>query len=174
MVNAPNIEYLDFYDFVSDYIFVGGLPSVAKARVNIHKSFEDWDWRKQGNYGNRASRLLKSISNVWRLMLTGYTLQCLSYSDPNWATYCNLVYLELGFDPLNGPVLLPDLLRSSPKLEALVFPEGLTVIGEREYDVNRDIFFDYCWSPPEQVPECLLLSLKKIEIHIFVAMKMKS
>ncbi|KAI8552767.1 hypothetical protein RHMOL_Rhmol06G0293100 [Rhododendron molle] len=75
MVNAPNLDYLDFYDFVSDYIFVGGLPSVAEARVNVHKSFQDWDWRKQGNYGNQASRLLKSISNVWRLSLTGYTLR---------------------------------------------------------------------------------------------------
>ncbi|KAI8552768.1 hypothetical protein RHMOL_Rhmol06G0293200 [Rhododendron molle] len=51
-------------------------------------------------------------------------MQCLSYSDPNWATYCNLVYLELGFDLSNGPVLLPDLLQNSPKLEALVFPES--------------------------------------------------
>ncbi|KAF7141615.1 hypothetical protein RHSIM_Rhsim06G0213500 [Rhododendron simsii] len=167
MVNAPNLEYLGFCDFASDYIYVGGLPSVAEARVNVHKFFEDWDWRKQGNYANCASRLLRSISNVWRLALTGYALRCLSYSGPNLATCCNVVYLELCIDPSNGPVLLPDLLQSSPKLEVLVFPEGLTVIGECEYDVNGDILFDYCWSPPERVPECLLLSLMKFKIHKF-------
>ncbi|XP_058220006.1 F-box/LRR-repeat protein At4g14096-like isoform X2 [Rhododendron vialii] len=168
MVNAPNLEYLDFFDTVSAYISVGGLPSVVEAHVNVHKSFRgDWIWRRRAKYGNRTSELLRSISNVWRLSLTGYTLRCLSYGGPNLATYRNLVYLELGFDPSNGPLLLLNLLQSSPKLEVLVFPEGLTVIREQECDVNRDIFFDYRWNPPERVPECLLLSLEKIEIHKF-------
>ncbi|KAH7861691.1 hypothetical protein Vadar_029364 [Vaccinium darrowii] len=167
LVDAPNLEYLDFCDTVSDYIFVGGLPSVVEARVNIHKSFKPWNRRKQTKYGNCISELLRSISNAGRLSLTGNTLQCLSYCGPNLAMYRNLVHLELGFDPSNGPLLLSDLLQSSPKLEVLVFPEGLTVPEDREYDIDRDLFFEYCWSPPEQVPECLLLSLKTIEIHKF-------
>lgn len=52
-------------------------------------------------------------------------------------------------------------------LQLLFLHQGLTVIEEREDDVNRDVFFYYKWSPPERVPECLLLSLKKIKIHKF-------
>ncbi|KAH7859513.1 hypothetical protein Vadar_002040 [Vaccinium darrowii] len=167
MVNAPNLEYLDFCDTVSDYISVGGLPSVVEARVDIHKSFKAWNQGEQTKYGDRASGLLRSISNVGHLSLTGNTLRCLSYCAPNLATYRNLVHLELGFDPFNGPLLLLDLLQSSPKLEILVFPEGLTVPDDREYDINRRLGFEYHWSPPERVPECLLLSLKTIEIHRF-------
>ncbi|KAI8552769.1 hypothetical protein RHMOL_Rhmol06G0293300 [Rhododendron molle] len=124
MVNAPNLEYLDFFDTVSAYISVGGLPSVMEAHVNVHKSFRgDWIWRRQAKYGNRTSELLRSISNVRHLSLTGYTLRCLSYGGSNLAMFRNLVYLELGFDPSNGPLLLLNLLQSSPKLEVLVFPE---------------------------------------------------
>ncbi|KAH7860048.1 hypothetical protein Vadar_008524 [Vaccinium darrowii] len=166
-LDAPNLEYLDFCDSVSDYICVGGMPSVVEDRVDINKSFEEGDWREHADYGNLASGLLRSISNVRRLSITGYTLRCLSCCNPNLPTFRNLIYLELGFDPFNGPVLLLDFLQSSPKLEVLVFPKGLMVLGERMYVVSRDIFFEYHWSPPERVPECLLLSLETIEIHRF-------
>lgn len=67
MVNAPNIEYLEISEFGSDRILISGLPSLVVAHVSIFMLFEFWEKREK-EYGNDAYGLLKSLSNVKRLL----------------------------------------------------------------------------------------------------------
>lgn len=141
------------------------LSSLAKARVSIFKYVFLPEREKE--YGNCVYGLLRSLSNVKHLWLTGYTLQTLNYANhANLPTFSNLVHLELGLDELNGLVLLPNLLESSPKLEDLVLREGITLPGGRTHNYKvRD--YKYHWIPPEQIPECLICCLKTIAFHKF-------
>ncbi|KAK3024291.1 hypothetical protein RJ639_043153 [Escallonia herrerae] len=77
------------------------------------------EWEVEGDYGNSAYGLLRSIANAKRLSLSGLTLQ------------------------------------------------GITNPLEQESNVDKDMFFKYHWMPPTDVSECVLLSLKKVEIHYF-------
>ncbi|KAH7860079.1 hypothetical protein Vadar_008915 [Vaccinium darrowii] len=110
---------------------------------------------------------LSSLAKARRLWLTGYTLQTLNYANPaNLPTFCNVIHLELGLDELDGLVLLPNLLESSPKLEVLVLREGITLPGGRTHNYKiRD--YKYHWIPPQQIPECLICCLKTIVFHKF-------
>ncbi|XP_058219997.1 putative FBD-associated F-box protein At3g50710 [Rhododendron vialii] len=166
MVNAPNIEYLEISDFGSDRILIGGLPCLVEAHVSIFMLFGYWKKREK-EYGNDAYGLLRSLSNVKRLSLTASTLKSLRYADhAHLPTFCNLVHLELGLDKENGLLPLPYLLESSPKLEVLVFREGITLPGGLTYNCRvRD--YKYHWIPPQEIPNCLICCLKAIVVHQF-------
>ncbi|KAK3024286.1 hypothetical protein RJ639_043148 [Escallonia herrerae] len=168
VVNASNLEYLKLRDHMSHNILVNELPSLVEADVDICKLYRNREWEVEGDYGNSAYGLLRSIANAKRLSLSGLTLRSLiNASESNLPTFSNLISLELGFDKLNGVPLLPDLLKCSPKLEILALPEGITSPLEQENYIDEDMFFEYHWMPPTDVPECVLLSLKKVEIHYF-------
>ncbi|KAK2984819.1 hypothetical protein RJ640_004644 [Escallonia rubra] len=168
VVNASNLEYLKLRDHMSHNILVNELPSLVEADVDICKLYRNREWEVEGDYGNSAYGLLRSIANAKRLSLSGLTLRSLiNASESNLPTFSNLISLELGFDKLNGVTLLPDLLKRSPKLETLALPEGITNPLEQEYNIDEDMFFEYHWMPPKDVPECVLLSLKKVVIHYF-------
>lgn len=163
-VDAPNLEYLKLVDHMSDDISITRMPYLYQAHICVEKYYYMDDGVKP-YYESDAYGILRAISNVKRLCLTGYTLRTLLHSEnTGFPIFHNLVNLELGFDSWNGPKMLPTLLRASPKLETLSLPEGITCPGEIDYNVNEDIFFDYQWVPPKEVPECFLSSLKTVEI----------
>ncbi|KAK3021274.1 LOW QUALITY PROTEIN: hypothetical protein RJ639_047265 [Escallonia herrerae] len=166
VVNASNLENLKLRDHMSHNILVHELPSLVEADVDICKLYRNREWEVEGDYGNSAYGLLRSIADAKRLSLSGLTLLSLiNASESNLPTFSNLISLELGFDKLNGVPLLPDLLIRSPKLEVLALPKGITNPLEQENNIDEDMFFEYHWMPPTDVPECVLLSLKKVEIH---------
>lgn len=163
-VDAPKLEYLKLVDHMSDDISITKMPCLSQAHICVEKCYY-MDEGVKPYYENDAFGILRAISNVKCLCLTGDTLRTLLNSENTGVPiFRNLVNLELGFDSWNGPEMLPTLLRASPKLETLSLPEGITCPGERDDNVNEDIFFEYQWEPPKEVPECLLSSLKTLEI----------
>ncbi|KAK2999646.1 hypothetical protein RJ639_023182 [Escallonia herrerae] len=78
----------------------------------------------------------------------------------NFPTFPNLVHLTLGVPKRRGWKLLPSLLENTPNLEVLVFEEGLLPLN---WGGNGHFEFD--WSEPERVPDCLIWMLKTIKIN---------
>nr|XP_027063523.1 putative F-box/FBD/LRR-repeat protein At5g44950 [Coffea arabica] len=62
-------------------------------------------------------------------------------------------------------MLLPELLEISPKLESLSLPQGITSPGLMGFNPQENQGISYSWKPPQNVPECLLFSLKNVEIR---------
>uniref|UniRef100_A0A2N9I8T0 F-box domain-containing protein n=1 Tax=Fagus sylvatica TaxID=28930 RepID=A0A2N9I8T0_FAGSY len=117
VIKAPNLEYLEIDDHMYEDYSVNSSPSLIEACVQ----------------GVCVFGLLKGISHVKRLALSGNAMQSLAplYDLP---TFHNLTDLKLGMDDNVGWKLLPNLLQSSPNLKVLVF-----------MDVSMDFFFSPCW-----------------------------
>ncbi|XP_059631951.1 F-box/LRR-repeat protein At4g14103-like [Cornus florida] len=154
VVDAPVLEHLDIKDYSSESILMKNLCSLVKANVDVASITVG---------GNKFSDLLWGFSNVKFLSLSGATMEALNFAyDYTLPTFHNLTRLELTVDGWKGWNLLPKLLASSPILEVLVFVEGLIHLFNFQLGIFR-----FNWSPPEHVPNCLLLHLKAIEIKNF-------
>ncbi|KAJ9672817.1 hypothetical protein PVL29_026165 [Vitis rotundifolia] len=112
VVDAPNLEYFTITDYVSKEHLVNNISSLIKAFIDIgpdSEEFEESSHNGHMSYRGRISELLRRISNVKYLSLTGGTLD--GYTNE-------------------------------------LIPEG--------------------WMIPHQVPFCLVLHLKEIEIRNIV------
>ncbi|CAI9088471.1 OLC1v1022805C1 [Oldenlandia corymbosa var. corymbosa] len=156
-VDAPKAEYLRLVDYMSDCITVQCMPNVIEAEITVIKLNEGGrrTFEEIIEDGNSLCRLFHSIPNVKYLTIGNFTMESLSYAeDLRLPMYHNLVRLEVEFDGENGAMLLPILLETSPLLETLIVPRGITnPLQER-----------YLWKPPTDVPHCLLFTLKVVEI----------
>ncbi|THF94070.1 hypothetical protein TEA_018404 [Camellia sinensis var. sinensis] len=105
--------------------------------------------------GLRMHKLLNGIPNV-KFLDAYFTCQT-DVNDYMLPTFHNLTQLKFGvdFDTSWNLKLLADFLRCLPYLEVLI--------------LTRSTFSDTakCWNPPQEVPSCLLLCLKKIQIKEF-------
>ena len=72
VVDAPNLEYLSITDFVSEDYLMSNLSSLVKAYVNVGPTIRGID--DQILYRGRIYELLRGISNVKHLSLSGETL----------------------------------------------------------------------------------------------------
>ncbi|KAL8154981.1 hypothetical protein AgCh_000373 [Apium graveolens] len=116
---------------------------------------------------DRLFRFLGMISHVRRLTLTSDIIVAIKRAAVcKVPTFHNLTDLQLLFDGVAAPAagwsLLPKILASSPILVNLVFPHGLA----RDFYAERRLSL-LAFIPPKTVPECLISSLKSIEIRDF-------
>ncbi|KAI8008479.1 F-box/FBD/LRR-repeat protein [Camellia lanceoleosa] len=153
MIDAPQLEDLYLADYVSEVFLLRNLPSLSKVSFFVgstrlrRRSFTD--------DGLRMHKLLNGIPNV-KFLDANFTCQT-DVNDYMLPTFHNLTQLKFGadFDTSWNLKLLADFLRCSPYLEVLI------LTGSRFSDTAK------CWNPPQEVPSCLLLCLKKIQIKEF-------
>nr|XP_027073979.1 putative F-box/FBD/LRR-repeat protein At5g22670 isoform X2 [Coffea arabica] len=163
IITAPNLEYLNLIDYMSDSIQVSSMTRVTESRLSVYKILTcvQRTAEQTSNYESNVREIFRSIPNVKHLTIGEFTMNSLGESlDSRLPVFQNLVHLEISFYVANGAILLPSLLKISPKLESLILPQGITspnVIGWFNPEENQV-------KPPQDVPECLLFSLKNVEI----------
>ncbi|KAL3503457.1 hypothetical protein ACH5RR_037906 [Cinchona calisaya] len=167
-VDAPNLEYLSLLDYMSYSIQVNHMDYVTKSYLSVNKILEMDHWTDEqiSNYGSNVCGIFRSIHNVKCLTIGDFTMESLAEAlDRRLPTFHNLVHLEIILDGVNGAMLLPNLLKISPKLKSLILPQGITRPGLQGFNPEENQTISYRWKPPENVLECLLLSLKNVEIR---------
>lgn len=161
VVDTPSLEYLKLCDHVSEAFVFTNLPCLVEADIDVQ--MPDISSVFYSIFVKRVIELLSQISSVKSLSLSSRTLDVLGFFHGDDITaFDNLVHLKLGIDRTQDWYWLPNLLVSSPKLEVLHFEEGLVDVK------NPDDYDRQFRSMPSEVPECLLLRLKAIEICKFV------
>ncbi|XP_047320920.1 F-box/LRR-repeat protein At4g14103-like [Impatiens glandulifera] len=168
VVDVPSLEYLDLKDYTSENFTMLNLGSIVDANIDVSQKIDRFV--SFSEYGNRIFALLWAIATVRSLSLSRDTMAvsfrlnlALSYAYKNiFPTFANLTRLDLCVDGWSGWSVLPGLLASSPILETLIFSEGLV----QNFHFHLGVF-RFNWSPPENVPSCLLFHLKEIEIKDF-------
>ncbi|GFZ04900.1 F-box/RNI-like/FBD-like domains-containing protein [Actinidia rufa] len=148
VVNAPKLEHLHLNDNVAEDISLENLSSLLKAYVVVGSSFSIPV--RSTDSGGRTSKLLSGIANAKFLDL--FT----DVKDYLLPTFHNLTHLRLGSCDGYNLDMLKDFLVHSPNLEVLVLEGNRVVLGSTKH-----------WTPPPQVPCCLSLHLKEIEILKF-------
>ncbi|KAH7860636.1 hypothetical protein Vadar_015917 [Vaccinium darrowii] len=138
---------LSFMNFVKMEFSLVNLSSLLKAKLRTWLSHS---WHPTTNYGPSASKLLRGIANVEFLDIL---IEVEGHVLP---TFPNLTHLRLGLDCIScwNRDLLGGFLRCSPYLEVLILEGESPGSGE-------------LWGPPPQVPSCLTLHLKEVEILQF-------
>ncbi|KAI4333444.1 hypothetical protein L6164_018257 [Bauhinia variegata] len=111
----------------------------------------------QSQIGIKACVLLKEFSGVQSLKLGHKMVQVLAHANDYVSTlplFTNLVSLELALhDSLPSQEILLNSLRKTPILQALIFLSGLA-------NFEKDILSS------EEVPHCVVFSLKVVELKI--------
>ncbi|CAL5341768.1 unnamed protein product [Camellia sinensis] len=150
VVDAPQLEYLYLADCVD--ILLRNLPSLSKASFFVRHVC-----LRRGSFidGLRMYKLLSGITNV--KVLEAHLAFQTDVNDYMLPTFHNLTQLNFGadFDTSWNLKLLADLLRCSPNLEVLILTGSIFSTSAA------------CWNPPQEVPSCLLLHLKKINVKAF-------
>ncbi|KAL4354367.1 hypothetical protein GQ457_06G020620 [Hibiscus cannabinus] len=142
--------------YLSDFKYIGHVVAGFSLKnqeslvsADIQFLFEDKDLQADARH---ATSIFRQIYNVRSLVMSPYSLELLSSSEPLPA-FPTLVELEIPYNKVeqlnsmdNG---LEALLPHCPELENLAFPQ----------DVLKSL--------PEEVPSCLLFKVKVIEISNF-------
>lgn len=159
-IDTPALQTLKIGEFISEDISIKEqLLFLTTASIDVALRLERS--MQSRAYGDIVFGLLNKIYHVKYLTLSENTLGVLNHaSDYCFPTFHNLTVLELLFDTSSCWTLLPYILARSPKLQSLVFPNGL--VGMSSYGSS------FLWSPSELVPERLFSHLKTIEIREFL------
>ncbi|GFZ15489.1 hypothetical protein Acr_24g0016790 [Actinidia rufa] len=149
---------------IAKKIIFTNLPHLVEADIDVQRPrMSDVD---SSTFAKRVHNLLPRISNVKFLLLSTHTLQVLGYYHGyNIPKFHNLVHLKLGVDRHHAWRLLPNLLVNSPNLEVLLFEEGLVHVE------NLDDYYPEFSSMLLEVPACVVVHLKAIEIYKLVGTK---
>ncbi|CAI9088470.1 OLC1v1022804C1 [Oldenlandia corymbosa var. corymbosa] len=169
IVDAPKVEHLRLFDFVSNSITVNPMPYVTKSRISVSKEYYyNISRQKMRDYESKICALFWSISNAKYVIVGSHMMEDLGESfTKRLPVFHNLVHLELDFEEVNGAIFLPTLLEATPNLETLKLPQGITYFLKEGYinDYEENSHVKYVWMPPKNVPRCLLSTLKMVEIR---------
>ncbi|ESR59320.1 hypothetical protein CICLE_v10015203mg [Citrus x clementina] len=155
MIATPNLELLNIHDFCMVSYMFHELPPFTKVFIDIFYD-DGWSWVQSG----RAQRLLNSLTKAKFLALSADTVYALDkiYKDV-FPKFPNVTCLAVKVE-LFGWRLLPIILSSLPNLEEFVFEKKLSCHFE-----------EFGWIEQPNIPLCLLLHVKKIEIKKFEGQK---
>ncbi|KAI8552775.1 hypothetical protein RHMOL_Rhmol06G0293900 [Rhododendron molle] len=156
-VNTPKLEYLEIEDYVAVEFSLENLSSLLDAWPCFSGSISSSNLLKL-LHGIANVKFLRPLSLVFTCVKPdqGMNIFCIDNNDdyvlPTINPLHNLTYLELQnvSDGWNKD-LLNVFLEYSPNLEVLVLEGSIARLSDRP------------WSPPPQVPSCLLLNLKEIK-----------
>ncbi|CAN8252993.1 unnamed protein product [Cochlearia groenlandica] len=135
VIDAPSLEFLDVFDS-TDGVFVirSNMPKIVEANVILSC--------------DHPEQILGSITCVKRLSL------CVKDPYPDGRIFCSLVSLTICTCETVWLNVLVNMLRDSPKLQALKFEKCR---GPEALELRPG------WIEPSSVPECLLTSLETVE-----------
>lgn len=163
IITAPDLEYLSLTDYMSDSIHVSSMARVTESHLSVDKILE-CDNRTEGqisNYKSNVCEIFRSIPNVKHLTIGDFTINSMDESlDSRLPVFQNLAHLEISFQHADGAILLPKLLKISPNLESLILSQGIISYVLWSFISNENQV-----NTPHDVPECLLFSLKNVEIR---------
>ncbi|KAL7186486.1 hypothetical protein ACSBR2_028272 [Camellia fascicularis] len=150
VVDAPQLEHIYLSDYCTDEFLFRNLQCLSKASLFVGSS--DLSFIDDGL---RIYRLLSGIPNV-KFLDAHFSFQT-DVDDYMLPTFHNLTELKLGGggDDSWNLKLLSDFLQCSPNLETLILEGNVLDTSDKS------------WNPPQEVPSCLLLHLKKIRIQKF-------
>ncbi|KAL5742359.1 hypothetical protein ACOSP7_029091 [Xanthoceras sorbifolium] len=154
VVTARNLEYLHIDDYTLSSFLVNERPflDVASLNVSVLSLINEMDELEV----NRVMELLRGIDCTKTLSLTSCTMDLIGWAiNDNMPTFTNLIHLELGIKACFGWKLLPHFLDSSPNLEVLILQM------DHKTKCTLDSFVPF---ESENVPSCLRLHIKEIEI----------
>ncbi|KAL5738703.1 hypothetical protein ACOSP7_031464 [Xanthoceras sorbifolium] len=155
VVRAHNLEQLYIDDDTLACFIMDETPFIRNAYLDGCFSLLS-NFEPSNNEANRAMELLRAIKNTTFLSLSEGIMGVLILAfDGNLPTFPNLIRLDAGIDAYFGWKLLPHFLDNSPNLEVLILKK------EETEDLPLDRFFYF---EPENVPSCLLLHVKEIEM----------
>lgn len=162
VINAPNLVYFDYLDYVPQSFSATNLQSLGEAQINIALRiflFRDY----KCDYRRSIAQILRGTATVRSLSISDEVLGTfLERPYHRLPTFHCLTHLVIGVIHGVDRKLLLLVLQSSPILESIVFTNGAIIsYGEFEGDPN----------PPEPLPSCLLFHLKTIEIKVFEGYK---
>ncbi|KAL5856305.1 hypothetical protein ACOSQ3_006146 [Xanthoceras sorbifolium] len=156
VVRAPNLEQLYIEDDSLACFVMDETPFISNAYLVGCFSMRSF-FEPSKNEANRAMELLRAIKNTTFLSLSKGIMGVLFLAfDGNLPTFPNLIRLDVGIDAHFGWKLLPHFLNNSPNLEVLI-------LKKEENDLPMDRFFYF---ESENVPSCLLLHVKEIEVSM--------
>ncbi|KAI3875207.1 hypothetical protein MKX03_008905 [Papaver bracteatum] len=156
---APNLLSLRYTEVSAKDYILHRFEKLVDAEIDIERDNADMPLPQE----NVAitTKVVKELSNVKRLKISGETFEELLFPDnllTNWPMFHSLVRLELtsGISFSKHKTLL-NILRISPNLKTLVFAQGF---------VGQQSSTDSGWTP-DMVPQCVLLHLKSVKFCEF-------
>ncbi|KAL5742360.1 hypothetical protein ACOSP7_029092 [Xanthoceras sorbifolium] len=156
VITARNLEYLCIQDDTLASVVVNERPLLNVVDLTVGASC--WLEREVSRgEAKRVMELLKGINLTKILSLAPSTMEYLGLAfDDNMPTFPNLIRLELSIEGHFGWKLLPNFLERSPNLEVLIIKMDYLRASVPEDFVNLE---------SDNVPSCLKLRVKKIEIR---------
>ncbi|CAF2265288.1 BnaCnng57020D [Brassica napus] len=128
--DTPNLDFLDYDDFVAEDYPVVNMPNIVEAGINIELT----PFRVRGARDNLV-KLIHGIRNVKILYLTPVTFEILSLYCKTMPVFENLTTLSVKSVMIQGWQAMPILLRSCPRLESLYIGDLLHSITDACGDV---------------------------------------
>ncbi|GKV34423.1 hypothetical protein SLEP1_g42797 [Rubroshorea leprosula] len=154
VVNTPGLDYLELS--VWDVYSCTFLNVQALAKANIHFLYNEWeDYDK--TYINALANLMKAISNIQTLRISGSTLYEFSCIDIPIPRFNNVTHLTIASCKECGFPELQYILACCESLETLVLEDGLGC----QWDSGEGTI---SWSSSQEEDEFIRLSfcMKKI------------
>ncbi|KAF8046370.1 hypothetical protein N665_3764s0001 [Sinapis alba] len=128
--DTPNLDFLDYGDFVAEDYPLVNLPNIVEAGINLELT----PYRVQGARDN-VVKLIHGIQNVKILHITPITFEILSLCCKTMPVFNNLTTLSIKSVMIQGWQAMPLLLRSCPRLESLIIGGLLHSISDTCGDV---------------------------------------
>ncbi|KAL1820551.1 hypothetical protein ACET3Z_015420 [Daucus carota] len=156
VIDTPGVETLKIADDTWANIFVKDtLLSLRTARIDVGM--------ERRTFNKSVFRLLDNIYHVKFLTLTDKVVGVLDECAPDYhlPTFRDLIELKILVDNWSCWNLLPKMLASSPNLQSLLLPWGVDLHHTEEEEYN------FRYSSPRVVPECLSSHLQTIEMGGF-------
>ncbi|XP_058179438.1 F-box/LRR-repeat protein At4g14103-like isoform X2 [Rhododendron vialii] len=162
VLDTPALLYLTISDSAADGSYsIENLHHLIRADICLYA----WDM-EMGSIETDASAISKALTDLFKGMANvqflhlNVMMEDIYMCDCQLPKFPNMTYLELGDVRGVRWKFLPELLENSPRLETLVFKEGLGY----EYGM----FPQSSWNLAQNVvPSCLLFHLKVMEITDF-------
>ncbi|KAM7529777.1 hypothetical protein LguiB_033187 [Lonicera macranthoides] len=118
VLDAPNLEYLEFAGYIPQRCTVKKMHSLVEARVEFETNRGGVSPENLA-LKNSATEFVYALSNVRSLHLSNYFTQAFSRLKIQFPEFPKLIKLEYGIEEKPGCTLLQDLLKCSPQLDTV-------------------------------------------------------
>ncbi|MBA0803853.1 hypothetical protein Gohar_014020 [Gossypium harknessii] len=143
VVKAPKLEHLHFVEHSMLGFSMSVSPSLVSVVMDIGSSF--------GHHGHiSVKKLFQGISNAQKLEWSTHHTFMAKVELDNLPEFCNLTHLKIG--SCQDLYFVSSIIQHSPHLKHLIFDKDHFISGPMT------------WSPPVQVPPCLVSHLETVEI----------
>lgn len=142
-IHAPSLVSLVYKGSVAREYDLSSFPLLVDADINFVSETltETWDAKISYSAGVRVNEFLRGLTNVNCLKVSGQAIKGLSFADDllkDLAPFCNLIQLDVtGVLETSADTGICALLQLAPRLESLIFREGLPMDRAMKMKVGR-------------------------------------